>query len=250
MVENGRVMSALLVSLAKRLFPQADAIIAVSEGVLRDTIEFLGVKPSKVHTVYNPAYPDNIDVLSDEAVEEACFSDGLPVILAVGRLSKAKDHHSLVRAFYILRQTFDANLVIIGEGEERESLESLVHDLDLTSNVHLLGFVANPFKYMKKASAYVLSSKYEGLPGSLIQALRCGCPVVSTNCEWGPAEILEKGRYGILVPVGDPVLLARAVMETLVRTTDRQPLIVRGKEFSTERAVDAYLSLFSASSDT
>jgi glycosyltransferase involved in cell wall biosynthesis len=140
--------------------------------------------------------------------------------------------------------------VILGEGEERKSLESLVCELGLTSRVHLLGFVANPFKYMKRASVYVLSSTYEGLPGSLIQALRCGCPIVSTDCESGPAEILDNGRYGRLVQVADPVMLARAIKETLAEKVDRERLIARGREFCSERAIGAYLSFFNSPLDT
>ena len=106
-------------------------------------------------------------------------------------------------------------MIILGDGEERPALESLIRSSGLQDVVDLFGFELNPFAFMKKASVFVLSSKWEGLPGVLIQALACDCPVVSTDCLSGPSEILKNGQYGHLVPVGDAEAIASAIESVL-----------------------------------
>jgi len=130
--------------------------------------------------------------------------------------------------------------MILGEGEERPKLESLVRELRLEEDVSLPGFIDNPFKYMKRAAVFVLSSRWEGLPNVLIQALACGTPVVSTDCPSGPAEILEGGKWGRLVPVGNVEELAEAIMATL---NDPSPPEVakRAQDFRIEKPAENYL---------
>jgi glycosyltransferase involved in cell wall biosynthesis len=113
----------------------------------------------------------------------------------------------------------------------------------VADDVDLPGFVANPFAYMARASAFVLSSLYEGLPGVLIQAMACGCPVVSTDCPSGPAEILDGGRFGSLVPVGDELAMAEAIVASLDHPIASERLRARAQLFSVERAVDRYVDL-------
>jgi len=121
----------------------------------------------------------------------------------------------LIRAFDILRKKIPARLIILGDGVERKMLEELILSLGLRDAVDLPGFMLNPFAFMKKASVFVLSSKWEGLPNVLIQALACDCPVVSTDCPSGPSEILNTGQYGQLVPVEDVEAMAKAIEATL-----------------------------------
>ena len=125
----------------------------------------------------------------------------------------------------------------------RRELEALARELGVDQDVSLPGFTSNPFAYMARAAVFVLSSTYEGLPGVLIQALACGCPVVSTNCPGGAAEILEDGRYGRLVPVGDPAAMARAILSTLEAPPDRGLLQKRASLFSVDRAMEQYLDV-------
>jgi glycosyltransferase involved in cell wall biosynthesis len=165
----------------------------------------------------------------------------IPVIIAVGKLKPQKDFETLIKAFAKVRTKFKARLIILGEGPMLSDLNLLVEKLNITDDVIFEGFVQNPFKYMRNADLFVLSSKYEGLPGVLVQALACGCPVVSTDCPSGPREILENGRYGPLVPVADENALATAIIAQLQTRHDRDYLQTRGRSFSEEEAVRGYL---------
>jgi glycosyltransferase involved in cell wall biosynthesis len=172
------------------------------------------------------------------------------VVLGVGSLSARKDFATLVRAFARLRAERSCRLVILGQAatpkktdEQRAELTALAAGLGVAADVDLPGFVANPFAYMARAAVFVLSSVFEGLPGALIQAMACGTPVVSTDCPSGPAEILDGGRFGALVPVGDDRALAAAIATTLERPITAATLQARAAMFSVDRAVDRYLDL-------
>ena len=165
------------------------------------------------------------------------------MILAAGRLTAQKDYPTLIKAFARLNAQRPSRLIILGEGRMRKALERLVKGLDLTDHVSLPGWVENPFAFMSRASLFVLSSRFEGLPGVLVQALACGCPCVSTNCPAGPAEILQDGKFGPLVPVGDEQALADAMYGTLAQPPERHMLQQRAGYFSLERAVTAYEKL-------
>ena len=164
------------------------------------------------------------------------------MILGVGRLTQAKDFPTLIRAFALVRKKRAARLMILGEGEERPKLEALVRELGLEREVTLPGFVDNPYKYMKRAAVFVLSSKWEGFGNVLVEAMALGTPVVSTDCPSGPAEILENGRWGRLVPVGDVYALAEAIIETL--DEEHHPDVAnRAKDFAVELAVEKYINV-------
>jgi glycosyltransferase involved in cell wall biosynthesis len=186
---------------------------------------------------------------ASEPVSHPWFTPGQPpVILGVGRLTPQKDFPTLLRAFALVRRQRPARLVIVGEGrtEAKEALLRLAIELGCPDDVSLPGFTHNPFCFMANASVFVLSSLHEGLPGVLIQALACGVPVVSTDCPSGPREILEGGRHGRLVALGDFAAMADAITEALERPGDGAARMARGRQFSVERAVDRYLGLLSA----
>lgn len=230
--------------LSRLFYPRADGVIAVSQGVARDLHDFLGVPEEKVATIYNPVVTEQLPALAAEELRHPWFNPGAPpVLLSVGRLGSEKDFQTLIRAFALVREQRDARLMILGEGTERDRLERLAAGLGVAGDVELPGFVQNPFPYMAGSAGYVLSSEREGLPGSLIQAMACGCPVVSTDCPSGPAEVLEGGRYGRLVPVGDHVAMAEAILATLGEEVDREQLRRRAGDFSEERSLDAYIEL-------
>ena len=151
----------------------------------------------------------------------------------------------MLRAFARVRSVRAARLVIVGEGraEARAELTRLATELDCADDLSLPGFTYNPFCYMANAGVFVLSSLHEGLPGVLIQALACGAPVVSTDCPSGPREILEDGRYGQLVGLGDDATMARAILAALADRGDRAARVARGRQFSVDRAVERYLAL-------
>jgi glycosyltransferase involved in cell wall biosynthesis len=166
-----------------------------------------------------------------------------PLVLAVGRLAEVKDFPTLLRAFACVRAVRPARLVILGEGREREALEALAAGLGLGPDVLLMpGYDPNPLRWMARAAVLVSSSRWEGMPGVLIEAMAAGCPVVATDCPGGSAEILEHGRLGRLVPVGDDAAMAAAILATLAAAPDREALRARAGIFGAERAVEGYLA--------
>lgn len=237
---RGRVLPFLI----RHVYPWADGVIAVSDAVAEAVVRFTRVPADKVHTLYNPVVTSDLLDRSREAVDHPWFdAKSKPLILAAGRLHAAKDFAALIRAFAQVREKRDARLVILGEGRQRQELETLVAQLDLTREVSLPGFVDNPFAYMARASVFVLSSRWEGLPGVLIQAMACGCPVVSTDCPGGSREILDDGRYGALIPVGDDAALADAICATLDSPLPPNTLQARAAAFSLDKVMPQYMEL-------
>jgi glycosyltransferase involved in cell wall biosynthesis len=233
-----------LAPLIRRFYPRADAIVAVSDGVADDLASVAHIPREKIHAIYNAVTTPELYAQAEAPLDHPWFvAGGKPVILAVGKLKAQKDFPTLLRAFAMLRQERDARLVILGDGPEREALAALGVELGVAGDFDMPGFAPNPFAYMARADLFVLSSAFEGLPGVLIQALACGCPVVSTDCPSGPREILEGGVYGALTPVGDVAALKGAMAATLASPPDRKALRRRGAWFSPERAADAYLDL-------
>ncbi|SBW11315.1 Glycosyl transferase group 1 [uncultured Alphaproteobacteria bacterium] len=223
-------------------YPQAAAVIAVSQGVADDLTRAADLRPGSVEAVRNPVVTPGLLAQAAEPNPDPWFAAGAPpVVLGVGRLHPQKDFPTLLRAFAQARAVRPLRLLILGEGAERAALERLAADLGVADDVRLPGFVANPFSYMARAAVFALSSVYEGLPGVLIQAIACGCPAVSTDCPSGPAEILE--GLGPLVPVGDAPALAAAILRTLDAPPDRAQLRCRGLDFAADPAIERYLSI-------
>lgn len=207
-----------LMLFAKRLlYRSADAITAVSRGVANDLTEKLSLKPDQISVVYNPIVGAELEVLAAEKLEEPPYDDDTPIVLAAGRLVQAKGFDTLLEAFAEVSRQSTANLVIIGDGPLRNSLVQRANRLGIGTRVFLPGFVRNPFKYMARATVFVLSSRFEGLPGVLIQAMACGAAVVATRCPAGPEEIITHGRDGFLVPVDSSDDMARRLQELLDR---------------------------------
>ena len=235
-------------SFARLLTPEADAVVAVSQGVAADAVETLGLDARLVHAIYNPKPLGDIRRLAQEAVDHPWFDAGEPpVILAVLRWGRQKDWPTLVEAFGHVRRRIPARLAILGHLSEanRHELMALADRLGVAGKIAFLGFDENPFRYMRRAALLVLSSLSEGLPNVLIEAMACGTPVVSTDAPFGPAEILEGGRWGRLTPVGDAPALAQAIVETLAgEAVPADALRRRADDFSAERAVVAYDTLF------
>jgi len=235
--------------LLRRAYLGADAIVAVSDGVADDLAAHAGIPRERITTVYNPVVGPDLFAKARERPDHPWFAPGEPpVILAAGRLDPQKDFATLIRAFAQVRQRRPARLVILGAANPAnlayaEELRALPGALGIGGEVALPGFVDNPFAFMAQASAFVLSSLYEGLPGVLIQALACGCPVISTDCPSGPAEVLDHGRFGRLVPVGEVAALARAIEQVLDHPPPAERLRARAQSFSVERSADAYLEL-------
>ena len=227
--------------LYRLLFPTADRIVAISEGVADSLVRKLGVPRENIETIYNPVARPEIDTLAREIPNHSWLSEpGPPVFLSVGRLVRAKDYMTLLRAFHRVSSNRPARLVILGEGPLRNRLERFVRKMGMADSVSLPGWAPNPFAYMSRASVFVVSSKYEGLSLVLIEALACGCPAVSTDCPSGPSEILRNGEIGPLVPVGDDAALAAAMEHLLDNPPESAVLKARAQHFSAEACAERY----------
>lgn len=226
----------------KQFYPSADAIVGVSQGVSTDLEKGLGLARGSVTTIYNPVIDRELLNKANATVDRSWLQSGQPpVFLAVGRLTAQKDFANLIRAFALVRKQKTARLIILGEGELRSELEELARSLGVEEDIDLPGFADNPYGYMSRAAAFVLSSRYEGLPTALIEAMACGCSVVSTDCPSGPQEILEGGKYGALVPIQDSKSLSEAMLNVLEQPIAKDVLQQRAKIFATEHIVPQYL---------
>lgn len=229
----------------RRYYRQAHAIIAVSEGVAEETARIAWLPRERVQVIYNPSVTDELfDRARQPPAHPWLTDDGPPVVLAAGRLVDQKDFPTLLRAFAVLRRRRDARLLILGEGPRRAALEALVRQLGIADEVAMPGFVDNPYACMARARLFVLSSAWEGLPLVLGEALACGCPVVSTDCPSGPREVLDRGSYGRLVPVGDGDALAGAMLEALDAPHHPESLRFRARDFHVDGIAEAYLDAF------
>lgn len=229
--------------LRRALYPRADSVVAVSSGVADDLAQISNLDRAALSVIHNPVTRPEMVELRREPVEHPWLNDrAVPVVMGMGRLTPAKDFLSLIRAFARLRETMEARLLILGEGELRPVLEAEVERFTLSEYVSMPGFVSNPYAHVARADVFALSSRWEGFGNVLVEAMACGTPVVSTDCDSGPAEILEDGAWGRLVPVGDAEALANALQETL-EETDRPDVEQRAQAFTVDAAVDAYLRL-------
>ena len=195
-------------------------------------------------TLYNAVDLGSFQAASAQPLNDPWLeAPSCPLILAVGRLHRQKDFPTLLRAFALIRHQIPTRLLILGEGAERGALERLSGALGIGTEINLPGFVKNPAAWMARAAVLVLSSSWEGLPRVLLEALAVGCPVVSTDCPSGPREILAEGRFGRLIPVGDPNAMAAAILETLANPPPREALQARAAEFSLARMLEGYRRL-------
>lgn len=228
--------------LMRLFYPRADAIVAVSRGVKSDLETHVGIKSPAIQVIYNPVVSPLLYNKAQQSVGHPWFEDHHKVVLAVGRLNKQKDYPTLIQAFAkVYKKAVDLRLIILGEGEERQHLQNLIDDTGLSDVVRLPGFADNPYAYMQKAAVFVLSSKWEGLPGVLIEALALGTPVVATDCPSGPKEILQSGKYGKLVNVGDVDGIAAAIIAQLENPDHYDKMDLA--PFESEYAISRYLDI-------
>jgi glycosyltransferase involved in cell wall biosynthesis len=229
---------------ARYLYPWADGIVAVSDGVAQDLARAASIPLTQIHTIYNPVINPEMLASANESPAHDWFTPTatVPTILGVGKLEPQKDFPNLIRAFAKVRQQQPARLVILGWGPDLPHLTALVEELGIATDVDFPGYVQNPYAYMARADVFVLSSAWEGLPTVLIEAMALDTPVVATDCESGPAEILANGRYGYLMPVGDSDALAAAILQVLSghpKPVDPDWL----NQFGLEAATSKYLNI-------
>ncbi|MGI9490916.1 MAG: glycosyltransferase [Geminicoccaceae bacterium] len=236
--------------LMRRLYRHADGVVAVSDGVADDLARFARLPRKKITVINNPVVTEHLLEAKNQLPDHPWLSDvSDPLMIAVGRLTKQKDFGTLLRAFALMRQQRPARLMILGEGEDRSSLEALARDLGIEQHVQMPGFVPDPLSYVSKASVFVLSSAWEGFGNAIVEALACGCPVVSTDCPSGPREVLGGGEYGRLVAVGDHQALSEAVLDVLKNPLASHELTKRAMEFHVDKIVDQYLAVMGLSDE-
>jgi glycosyltransferase involved in cell wall biosynthesis len=241
--ERGAMAGGLWPSLMRAFYPWASRVVAVSRGAADDLARTTGLRRDDIEVVYNPVITPPVMALARQRADHPWLASGQPpVILGVGRLTPQKDFPTLLRAFAEVRRGRAARLIILGEGEDRPALERQAADLGIAGDVALPGFRENAMSYMAGSALFVLSSAWEGLPTVLIEALAAGARVVSTDCPSGPREILQEGRLGALVPVGNSAALAAAMSAALDRPPEPLPPDAL-TPFTRDAAVDHYLRL-------
>jgi glycosyltransferase involved in cell wall biosynthesis len=245
---RSRFMSVFL----QLVYPGVDRVVAVSQGVAIDLNEQLNLPKNKVAVVYNPIVDAELLELSRQPVDHPFLAaDAPPVFLAVGRMTEPKDFATVLKAFAFVRKQRPCRLIVLGDGPDRPMLEGLAQELGISDDVSMPGFTDNPYAYMSRAAAFVLSSRYEGLPTVLVEALACGTTVIATDCPSGPREIVKDRVNGHLIPVGDEKMMASVLFEVIdgkpkprhtagTREADRALGIER---FRLDTATDRYLDL-------
>lgn len=221
---------------------QFDRVIAVSDAVGEDYVRWCGCPREKVVTVYNPIVDEKLFENARVLPEHPWLTPDRTwkTLVLAGRLSYPKNHPLMLRALELLNRRGDYRLILLGDGELRQELTGQIREMGLEERVELVGYVKNPCGYMAAADCLVMSSRYEGLPTVLVEGLACGCRIVSTDCPSGPREILQGGKYGILVPVEDPTALAEGILEALKKEPDRALLQARAMDFTVEKATEAF----------
>ncbi|MBK9132162.1 MAG: glycosyltransferase [Gammaproteobacteria bacterium] len=240
---KSRFRYALWAWSVRRFYPRADVVVAVSEGVA-DDIRAMGATAARLQVIRNPVVTPGLEALARETPPHPWLTEpaGPPVILGMGRFTEQKDFATLIRAFARVRASRACRLILLGRGRLQSVYEMLATQLGVAEDIAFPGFAENPYSFLACARLFVLSSAWEGSPNALTEALALGVPVVSTDCPSGPRELLDAGRYGALVPVGDDVALARAMAATLDDPLPAAELRPAAAEYTVESSARAYLA--------
>jgi glycosyltransferase involved in cell wall biosynthesis len=235
--------------LIRLLYPSAHRIIAVSRGCLEDLIKNFGVPKDKVKVIYNPVALDEINRIKNEEPAHSWYRDKtVPILISVSRLTEQKGLIYLIKALRLVNEKIKCRLIITGEGEDRIKLEKEALDLGIGNRVSFIGFQPNPFSFIKHADIFVFPSLWEGFGNVIIEAMACGTPVVSSDCHYGPSEIISDRVNGFLVTPGNENALADAIKVLLIEENTRKQFIekglVRAKDFCAEDVTKEYEKVF------
>lgn len=236
------VFKVVLKSLMSWAYKKSDLVVAVSDGVADDLSRQIKINRNKIITIYNPVVTEKLEIQKNEKTDHPLIRNNCSYIIGVGRLEPEKNFSLLINSFAEIHKAFDLYLVILGEGRLDQELKELINKLDLDNKVIMPGFSDNPYAWIKNSKCFVLSSEHEGLPTVLIESMACGTPVVSTDCPSGPNEILEDGKWGELVPVGNVKLLSKAIIKVLSKPS-KIDVKERASFFSVENSVNKYLEI-------
>lgn len=235
----------LMLSIKQFLYKKATWVTAVSKGVARECIEILGTDRQRTVVVNNPIINDDLLEGKEEKLENEFFRKFSKTILSIGRFEWQKDYDTLLKAFAgVLEKDSDVGLFILGKGPKENYYREKVAELGIADHVHFGGFDKNPFKYLATCNVYVLSSRHEGMPGVLVQAMACGAACVSTDCPTGPNELIKDGESGFLVPVEDASALADKIATVLeddiLRQNFKKQAPAAVQRFTEKAGVDSY----------
>lgn len=240
-----RVKRDLLYRAMRVLLPFADARIAVSEGVASDMAQMISIAKDTIDVIYNPIVTPDFASKCSELIPWPWPKDGVPTIVYVGRLALEKRLDILLAAALPLLKSGQARLLIVGNGPQADWVEEQIDALGLRLVSACTGFVQNVLPYIAQSDVLVLPSDYEGFGNVLVEALACGVQIVSTDCPHGPREILAGGKFGQLVPVGDPAPMRQAILDSMQSKfhVDRNELIGRSTDFSSQNAANSYMKI-------
>lgn len=223
-------------------------VIALSKGVKDDLVNNFQIDHNKIEVIYNPVEVEKIQESSKEEIQGFRRNKNEKLIVSVGRLVDQKDYPNLIKAFRLVNEKINSRLLILGKGPKETELKRLCEALDVKEKVQFLGFKNNPYKYMKGADVFVLSSKWEGFGHVIVEAMATGTPVISTDCNSGPKEIIKENEYGVLVSVGDPKELTEKIIELFNNQDlmDRYSIqgSKRSKDFHANNIIKQYEKVF------
>jgi glycosyltransferase involved in cell wall biosynthesis len=243
------IFSRIMFYFINKLYYFSDYIITNSKGIAYQLQNILPrLDPNKVLTIYNPIYSQIINTMSKQSVTDSYLVNSKKAyIITACRFNKFKRLDILIKSFYEIRKKHDINLVILGDGKYHEvkKIKKIISKLNLAQNIYMPGFVSNPYKYIYNSSCFVFTSEYESLPTIIVEALGLETTIVSTNCDYGPSEILDNGKYGILTPVNDYIAISKAVIAVLEKKIIFNNLIERAKYFSIKNSGEEYIKLIS-----
>lgn len=221
-------------------FHYAKGVIATSESVAKDISDFAPVPYDKIEIVGNPVDIKQIEKSSSKTANHRFYQDDMPLILGAGHLRELKDYSTLIESMETVLRDIDANLLILGEGSQRESLLELARSLGIEDNVDIIDFVNDPYPYMRGASVFAHPSQSEGFGNVIVEALACGTPTVVTDCPGGPSEIVNNTDYGGVIPVGDPQLLAEEILRLLNNPPSSAKAVSRAEDYSITSITERY----------
>jgi glycosyltransferase involved in cell wall biosynthesis len=248
-ISDGTWLYRYLAWSYRRLSPLIGGAVGVSQGVAAELAEAAGLPNGSVLTINNPVVGPDFAARCEEPAEHPWFKQRQgPVFVTAGRLVPQKDHETMLQALAIHRRSSNSRLIVLGSGPLCEQLKQQVVEAQMTDAVDFQGFRSNVLPYIRQADAFLLSSRCEGFGNVIVEALGCGTPVIATNCEYGPAEILDHGRFGLLVKPRDPEAMAEAMdqVATLRAQFPAAMLKQRAAEFSYSACASRYMTLFKA----